>query len=287
MRLGAFELSEPIPQLNGSHALAVIQPWIDASKVGSLVLSCLETYLGTTELARLARPGNFIDFTRYRPTLIRKENHSEIDIPNAIINYSKDPESHDFLFLRLLEPHMMAEVYVDSVVAVLKTFGVKRYCLIGAIYDMVPHTRPLLVTGNASNLALQNALVITNVIPSDYEGPTTMLSLIEQKTLQLGIETCSLLVHLPNYLTMEDDYRGEKRLMDIISSFYNITMPQNDIEKANQQEKHVRGLRNKFYDRSQNTRLFWNNWKLVMTLGLRKRNQKCGCHLKLKNSFKV
>ena len=206
----AFELSEPVPELNSPHALAVIRPWIDVSNVGSLVLSCLETYLGTKELARLARPGNFFDFTRYRPTLIRKENNSEIDIPNTIINYSKDPESHDFLFLRLLEPHMLAEVYVDSVVELLKTFGVKRYCLIGSMYDMVPYTRPLLVTGNASNLALQNALAITNVIPSDYQGPTTMLSLIGQKALQLGMETCSMIVHLPNYLHDGRGLQGRK-----------------------------------------------------------------------------
>jgi len=246
MRLGAFELSEPVPQLNGPHALAVIQPWIDASKAGSLVLSCLETYLGTTELARLARPGNFVDLTRYRPTLIMKENHNEIVVPNTTINYSRNTESHDFLFLRLLEPHMMAEVYVDSVVALLKTFGVKRYCLIGSMYDMVPYTRPLLVTGNASNLALQNALAITNIIPNYYEGPTTMLSLIEQKAQQLGIETCSMIVHLPNYLTLDDDYRGEKRLMDIIASFYNIPMPQGDREKANKQEAEVRRLAEQF-----------------------------------------
>ncbi len=96
--------------------MAVIQPWIDLSNVGSLILSCFETYLGSKELARLARPGNFFDLTRYRPTLLRKENGSEVDIPNAIINYSKQSGGHDFLLLRLLEPHMLAEVYVDSVV---------------------------------------------------------------------------------------------------------------------------------------------------------------------------
>ncbi len=68
MRLGAFELNEPLPELNEPHALAMLQPWIDVGSVGTLTLSWLETYLGAKELASLARPGNFFDFTRYRPT---------------------------------------------------------------------------------------------------------------------------------------------------------------------------------------------------------------------------
>ena len=235
MRLRAFDLNEPIPELNEPHALAVIQPWTDVSSVGSLVLSCLEAYLGAKELGKLARPGNFFDFTRYRPT--RKANSSKVEIPNTVITYGTQSGSHDFLFLRLLEPQMLAEAYIDSVVELLKTFGVKRYCLLGSMYDMVPYTRPLLVTGSASNPGLQNALALVNVRHSDYQGPTTMLSLIGNRALQLGIETCSMMVHLPSYFMLEEDYRGEKRLMEVISFLYGFSMPQEDVEKADQQEK--------------------------------------------------
>ena len=237
MRLRAFDLNEAIPELNEPHALAVIQPWTDVSSVGSLVLSCLEAYLGAKELGKLARPGNFFDFTRYRPTINRKANSSEVKIPNTVITYGTQSSSHDFLFLRLLEPQMLAEAYIDSVVELLKTFGVKRYCLLGSMYDMVPYTRPLLVTGSASNPGLQNALALVNVRHSDYQGPTTMLSLIGNRALQLGVETCSMMVHLPSYFMLEEDYRGEKRLMEVISFLYGFSMPQEDVEKADQQEK--------------------------------------------------
>ena len=235
MRLRAFDLNEPIPELNEPHALAVIQPWTDVSSVGSLALSCLEAYLGAKELGKLARPGNFFDFTRYRPT--RKANSSKVEIPNTVITYGTQSSSHDFLFLRLLEPQMLAEAYIDSVIELLKTFGVKRYCLLGSMNDMVPYTRPLLVTGSASNPGLQNALALVNVRHSDYQGPTTMLSLIGNRALQLGIETCSMMVHLPSYFMLEEDYRGEKRLMEVISFLYGFSMPQEDVEKADQQEK--------------------------------------------------
>jgi len=146
MILSAFDLNEPVPELNQPHALAIIRPWTDVSSVGSLVLSCLETYLGAKELGELARPGDFFDFTRYRPTLVSKANNNEVVVPNTTITYgithSAKSDSHDFLFLRLLEPHMQTEAYIDSFVELFKNFGVKRYCLLGSIYDMVPYTRP-------------------------------------------------------------------------------------------------------------------------------------------------
>jgi hypothetical protein len=224
--------------------LAIIRPWTDVSGVGSLVLSCLEAYLGAKELGKLAQPGDFFDFTRYRPTLIWKENSSEVIVPNTSVTYGIthgiQPGSHDFVFLRLLEPHMRAEVYVDSVIELFKNFGVKRYCLLGSMFDMVPYTRPLLVTGNASNPELQNKLALVDVRHSDYQGSTSILSLIGNRALELGIETCSMIVHLPNYLTMEEDYRGEKRLMEIISLLYGFSLPKEDKEKADEQEEQVR-----------------------------------------------
>ena len=242
MRLGAFDLIEPVPELKEPHAFAVIRPWIDAGNGGSLTLSCLGDILGDMELGRLRRPGNFFDLTRYRPTVRREEDLINIDIPNAVVSYSKQEGDHDFLFLRLPEPHMLAEVYIDSVVELLRVFSVKRYCLIGSMFDMVPYTRPLLVTGAASNQALQNELDLAKVVSSNYQGPTTILSLLRPKVLQLGMETLSLVVHIPNYLNFEEDYRGVVRLMEIFESLYGFTMPEADANKAKEQEKQVSQL---------------------------------------------
>ena len=240
MRLQAFDLPDPVPELNGPHALAVIRPWIDAGSAGSLLLTSLEEQLNSVELARLARPGNFFDFTRYRPTMTRQETGTEVEVPNTVVTYGRQPGGNDFLLLRLLEPQTMAEEYIDSVVELFKAMGVRRYCMVGSMYDMVPHTRPLLVTGSASNLGLQSGLDVANVRQSDYQGETTILSLIGQRVVQLGLEACSMILHLPNYLGMEEDYRGAKRLMEVISSLYGgFAMSPEDLGKAAEQEQQV------------------------------------------------
>jgi hypothetical protein len=149
MRIGAFELHEPIPELKDPYVFVTLRPWIDVNNVGSLILNGLETQFEAQELARLAKPGKFFDFTRYRPNLYLEEGIRRISIPNTTLRYAKRERGNDLLFLRLLEPHALGEVYVDSVLRLLKTLKVKKYCLLGSMYDAVPHTRPLIVNGGA------------------------------------------------------------------------------------------------------------------------------------------
>jgi predicted ATP-grasp superfamily ATP-dependent carboligase len=221
------------------HALAILQPWINVGNVGTLVLSRLESRLSASELGRLSRPGTFYDFTRYRPVLYLTEGRRELAVPNTSVSYGKTEAGKDFLLLRLLEPHAQAETYVDSVLELFKTLGVRSYCLAGSMYDMTPHTRPLLVTGSGSNLKLQNEMETARVQSSEYVGPTTITLLITQNASAMGIETSSLIVHLPQYLTMENDYRGQVRLMEVLGSLYGFESAQEDLDKATEQAASV------------------------------------------------
>jgi proteasome assembly chaperone (PAC2) family protein len=258
MRIRAFKLHEPVPQLLQPHAVAVLTPWIDVGNVGTLTLSSLESYLKAMQFAEIARPGNFFDFTRYRPTLYTKEGQREVHVPNTFITCAKTNRDHDFLFLHLLEPHMLAEAYVDSVFQLLKSLGVRRYCFIGSMYDMVPYTRPLLVTGTASNLRLQKELEVANAIPSDYEGPTTIAYLISQLASKAGMETLSLIVHLPTYLVMENDYRGKKRLMEVLSFLYDLPLAEEDADKAKAQQEQVSQVADQYVQQEPSYKIILN-----------------------------
>ena len=46
MRIGAFEINDPIPDLNEPYVFAILCPWIDMNNVGSLTLNGLETQFG-------------------------------------------------------------------------------------------------------------------------------------------------------------------------------------------------------------------------------------------------
>ena len=235
MKRGAFEFIEPLPELNEPYVFAILQPWIDVNSVGSLILNGLETQFGAKDLARMARPGHFFDFTRYRPTVYYEEGIRRVLIPNVTLRYAKRKDGNDLLFLHLLEPHHLAEAYVDSFLKLFKTLRVKKYCLLGSMYDVVPHTRPLIVNGGAIGKEAEQDLKKSGAQPSRYQGPTTITILIPQRAPELGIETIWLIVSLPQYAVLEEDYIGKVRLMEILNLLYRFPMDEKDFEKAAEQ----------------------------------------------------
>ena len=220
MRVGAFEINEPVPELKDPHVFAMIRPWVDVGSVGTLTLNRLERFMGSKELGKLHRPGNFFDFTRYRPNMRFVDGVRQVKIPNSAIRYATTENGPDYLFFHLLEPHSNGEDYTDSILEVVRYFGVKRYCRVGAMYDAVPHTRPLLVTGSLGSVEQKRPVPNFKLQQSTYQGPTTIMNLLSEGIEQDQIETINFMVHLPQYVQLEEDYAGTSRMIEVLSSVY-------------------------------------------------------------------
>ena len=224
MRIGAFEIKEPVPELREPHAFTMVRPWVDVGSVVSITLARLERHFDAKELGKLARPGTFLDFTRYRPTIRLVEGNREITLPNTIINYAQPPGGPDLLFFHLLEPHAFGEDYADSVLEVFEHFAIGRYCRLGAMYDAVPHTRPLLVTGDTGAVATTGNAGNLRRRKNTYQGPTSITNLVAEGLVKLerSIDTMNFMVHLPKYLQVEEDYAGAARLLEVLSAIYDL-----------------------------------------------------------------
>ena len=147
MDIGAFKIQDDIPEITNPYVIAMIKPWVDVGKVGTLTLNRIERFFGATEIGQLAKPGKFFDFTRYRPNMRFVQGKRTMRIPNSFLKHGKSENGQDYLFLHLFEPHANGEEYVESILEIVKQFKVERYCRVGAMYDAVPHTRPILITG--------------------------------------------------------------------------------------------------------------------------------------------
>ena len=203
----------------------MIRPWVDVGSVGTLTLNRLERFMGSKELGRLHRPGTYFDFTRYRPNMRLVDGARQVKIPNSTIRYATTENGPDYLFLHLLEPHSNGEDYTDSILEVVRYFGVKRYCRVGAMYDAVPHTRPLLVTGSLGSVEQKRPVPNFKLQQSTYQGPTTIMNLLSEGIEQDQIETINFMVHLPQYVQLEEDYAGTSRMIEVLSSVYDNIPP--------------------------------------------------------------
>ena len=198
----------------------MIRPWVDVGSVGTLTLTRLERFLGSKELGRLHRPGEFFDFTRYRPSMRLVDDKRQVRIPNSVIRYAVTENGPDYLFFHLREPHANSEEYTDSILKIVETFGVKRYCRLGAMYDAVPHTRPLLVTGSLGSVTQLRPVPNLKLRQSTYQGPTTIMNLVSDGIDEMGVEAINFMVHLPQYVQLDEDFNGTARMLEALSSVY-------------------------------------------------------------------
>jgi len=220
MKIGAFEIAGSLPELDRPHAIAMMRPWVDVGNIGTVVLTRLERHFQAKELAKLAQPGHFFDFTRYRPILRYVDGERRVTIPNTFINYSQQEGMRDLLFVHLLEPHSSGEEYIKSVLKLFKTLGVTRYLLVGGMYDVVPHTRPLLISGSLRMEDGEEIAEKFHMKSSTYEGPTSILYMVSQEARQMGMETGNLTVHLPQYVQLEEDLSGAAAALEVLGAIY-------------------------------------------------------------------
>ncbi len=242
MRIGDFEFDEPLPELKDPHALAVLRPWIDVGRVGTLSLRRIERHLGAKEVGRLVRPGRFYDFTRYRPRTRFRRGKREYRIPTTTVKVAVRENGPDLVTIHLLEPHAYGEDFTDSINEVLEVLGVRRYSMIGAMYDMVPHTRPLLVSGGSVDESNEAEYRMVEVRPSDYEGPTTITHQIFEYAESAGIDTRIFVVHLPQYFQVEEDFTGTARLTGILCRIYGLPSRLEDRERGVQQYSSLQNI---------------------------------------------
>jgi len=239
VRIGGFELRDPVPGCNAPLAIAVLRPWIDVGNVGNLILKELGRRFAAVEIAELARPGLFYDFTRYRPVIRLEDGVRDMVIPNTTVRLAKREGQNDLLLLRLLEPHAHAEYFISSVMKLLKAFGARKYILLGSMYDAVPHTRPLLVSGYGMGERGREDVLKAGALSISYQGPSTIANLITKQAAESGIDASVFIVSLPQYVAMDDDFAGKVRLMEILNLLYDIPVSREDFEKALEQRELV------------------------------------------------
>jgi len=181
MKIGDFEINMPDPPLQDPHCIAILKPWINVGNVGKIVLGRLGRLYAADRIGKLERPGKFYDFTRYRPTIRLRGDVRSLRVPNTRVRYARRPGSNDLVLLEMLEPHAFAEDFNDSVIELLKTLNVTRYVQIGGMYDSVPHSRQLSVTGTARGWELPEGFGDMKLGGSRYQGPTSMTTQISER----------------------------------------------------------------------------------------------------------
>ena len=186
------------PKLRRPVLIAAFEGWNDAADAASTAARYLKARWGARQFASID-PEEFFDFSSTRPQVrLNGEVTREIVWPTTELSAASLPEQRrDVVLLVGSEPQLRWRTYCTEVVAVATELKAELVVTLGALLADVPHTRPVSVTGLASDPGLVARLGLAN---SSYEGPTGIVGVLHAACQQGGLPSASLWAAVPHYV---------------------------------------------------------------------------------------
>lgn len=192
------------PSLYHPKMVAAFAGWADVTRAGTSALSYLARKLKAKEFANIDAE-EFYDFPANRPTVtISQGVIQKVKMPASRFYYVKS-QGHDLILFLGDEPNLKWNRYADSMLKFVSYWEVDRIYLLGGLYDRVTHTMEAKITGVTSLPHLVETLKEHNIEALDYQGPSSIYSLILAVCKERGIEAISLWGHVPFYIRAESN----------------------------------------------------------------------------------
>jgi predicted ATP-grasp superfamily ATP-dependent carboligase len=184
--------------LRAPAMVCAFKGWNDAGDAASSAVSFLADALDASRFARIDSE-DFFDFQANRPTIRLEEGeHREITWPTVEIFEAIAPRApRDLVLVQGVEPSMRWRSFTGHLVELAEALGVQLVVSLGALLGDVPHTRPVPMTGHATDRSMLERLSIN---PSAYEGPTGIVGVLHAACADAGLPAASLWASVPHYV---------------------------------------------------------------------------------------
>ena len=185
--------------------------WNDAGDAASSAVAFLAGSLEAKRFAHLD-PEEFYDFQSNRPCISLGENQQrEISWPTVEIFEATAPRApRDLVLVQGTEPSMRWRSFSAHLVDLAEALGVQAVVTLGALLGDVPHTRPVSLSGHASDASMFERLGIQ---PSAYEGPTGIVGVLHTACADAGLPSASLWAAVPHYVAAANNPKAALALL--------------------------------------------------------------------------
>jgi proteasome assembly chaperone (PAC2) family protein len=216
--------------LRAPALVCAFKGWNDAGESASSAL----TFMGASlEAARFATidPEEFLDFQATRPSVKLVDGLSRrIEWPEWEIYEARIPRApRDLVILAGPEPSMRWPTFSRIVIELAEALGVQLVVQLGALLADVPHTRPVHVTGQASDLGLIERM---DLQPPTYEGPTGIVGVLHAACADAGMPSASLWAAVPHYVAVVPNPKGALALLRRLETLVGVTVDASSLEEA-------------------------------------------------------
>jgi predicted ATP-grasp superfamily ATP-dependent carboligase len=226
--------------LRAPAMVCAFKGWNDAGDAASSAVSFLADALGARRFARVD-PEEFYDFQGNRPC-IRLGDHDQREVvwPTVEIFEAQVPRApRDLVVVQGFEPSMRWRAFTAGLVDLAEALGVQLVVTLGALLGDVPHTRPVAMTGHATDRALMERLGLS---PSTYEGPTGIVGVLHSACAQTGLPSASLWAAVPHYVAAASNPKAALALLRRLEAVIGVSVDVSELESAAEDYERQVGL---------------------------------------------
>ncbi|MFL6061364.1 MAG: PAC2 family protein [Marmoricola sp.] len=207
--------------------ICAFEGWNDAAGAASGVLDHLID-VWDARLVAAIDPEDYYDFQVNRPLVgTTEDGMRRITWPSTQVYVTRPPGSHrDVVLLRGIEPNMRWRGFCAELLATCDDLEVALVVTLGALLAETPHTRPIPVTGTATELDLDDRLKLE---PSTYEGPTGIVGAFQDACARVDLPAVSFWAAVPHYLPQPPCPKGTLALLTQVEDVLEIAVPLGDL----------------------------------------------------------
>jgi predicted ATP-grasp superfamily ATP-dependent carboligase len=216
--------------LRAPAMICAFQGWNDAGEAASSAVSFLAGSLDARRFARIDSE-EFYDFQANRPCVrFGKDERREISWPSVEIFEAPAPRApRDLVLVQGTEPSMRWRGFSSHIVDLAEALGVQVVVSLGALLGDVPHTRPVAMSGHASDPALTERLGIQT---SSYEGPTGIVGVLHAACADAGLPSVSLWAAVPHYVAAATNPKAALALVRRVEGLIGVSVDVSELESA-------------------------------------------------------
>lgn len=221
-----IEIEDP-GKLNDPLLLCAFEGWNDAGSAATGVLDHL-IEVWDARLVGAIDPEDFYDFQVNRPTISTDDaGMRRIVWPTTQLYVVRPPGAkRDLIIVRGIEPNIRWRQFCGELLAAADEFNVSLVCTLGALLAEVPHTRPIQVTGTATELEIEDRLRLE---ASRYEGPTGIVGVFQDACARLDIPAVSFWAAVPHYLAQPPSPKATLALLSQVEDLLELAIPLADL----------------------------------------------------------
>jgi proteasome assembly chaperone (PAC2) family protein len=208
--------------------------WNDAAEAATTAARYLATSFQAEKFAEID-PEEFYHFGLSRPYVRYKsgsESEREIVWPATEFSVARAGLSRDLIVAVATEPHLKWRTYCANVLELARRCETTLVLTLGALLAEVPHTRPVRISGSASDPELAAQL---GVRPSRYEGPTGIVGVLNIACREQGLATASVWANVPHYVSGIENPKAALALVQRTLALLNLQADLGDLEEASRQ----------------------------------------------------